>query len=86
MKVVNDFILTQGGALIKTANFDEEGNRLFFHEDNEELSSDEIIEWLNIIMNDEENIEDEMLSVEMYQLIHAGYKLGFITNKTPKNW
>jgi hypothetical protein len=76
-----------GVSLIEAVNFDENGDRLFFHEDgDEEFACDEMIAWFNIFVNDEDNINDGGISNSMFKTMRDGISLGFITDKTPKNW
>ena len=83
----NEFAAFQHGAQpARTNNFDENGHRLFFHEDCGSISSQEMIEWFNITMHDEDNIADNCINEEMTRVLELGKKYGWITEKTQKYW
>ena len=88
MDMVNEMGATQPGASpVVVRNFDEEGNALFFHEDGDgDFGSQEMIEWFNIMMNDDDNQEDDMLTGDMYVVLEQGKAAGFITEETQKYW
>ena len=87
MEQVNDFIATQGGALIKEANYDANGERMFYHEDGDgDFYLQEMVDWFNIMIHDEDNIYDDCITEKMYQVYEVGYKLGYITSETKKYW
>ena len=88
MERVNEFGATQPGASpASTANFDKNGNRLFYHPDGDgNFSSQEMIEWFNIMFHDEDCIADDMITQEMKETEANGRKFGFITDKTQKYW
>ena len=86
---VNEYINNQGGSPIKEANFDSNGNRLFFHEDDDgNFSVEEMINWFNILMNDPDNFFEgsPIGDTDSTLLIHKGKELGFITENTQKYW
>jgi len=88
MKTLNEeFIGFQGGAYITEANYSATGMRMFNHEDGDgDFYLQEMINWFNIVMHDEDNKKDDCITEKMYQVYEVGFKLGYITSKTQKQW
>ena len=91
MEIVNDDSASQPstGPMIRTRNFNENGDRMFWDpEGEEEFDANEMITFFNIMMNDPDNFyEDRPIGdTESTILLHKGNELGFITEKTPKTW
>jgi hypothetical protein len=88
MKRLNEFGATQPSAAspARPANFDKNGNQLFYHEDCGTITSQEVIEWFNIMFHDPDNAADDCITGKMVETERLGRKFGFITDKTQKYW
>ena len=88
MKVMNEEYLQYqpGTPTILKRGFDKNGNRVFVDCDGEKFNADQMIDWFNIVMHDEDNINDGMITEKMFDLLDEGRAGGFITDATPTTW
>jgi len=88
METLNEELLQyeHSSPVITVGDYDKDGNQIFIDCDDEKFPIDQLFQWLNVLVNDQEYLDDNMITPKMFEVHNEAQTLGYITNETPKYW
>jgi hypothetical protein len=88
METLNEELLQyeHSSPVITVGDYDKDGNQIFIDCDDEKFPIDQLFQWLNVLVNDQEYLDDNMITPKMILIYEEAKMFGHITDKTPKYW
>jgi hypothetical protein len=89
MATMNNELLQheRGCPQIELGDYSKNGDRIFLDpEEGDKFGPEDIFHWFNVLCHDEDWLNDNMITNEMFKIHKEAVSLGFITEDTPKHW